>query len=93
MSDELIDCTQVRCTNCDNVVFVMTDENSTPEFRAWVYKDKANIACVKCLQDHVSKSKLREWCEEEINNMSKRYRLGWDGAMMAVLERFCKEAN
>lgn len=44
----------------------------------------------KEVKDYVSKKELREWCEEEINNISKRYRFGWDGAMMAVIEKFCR---
>lgn len=63
MSDEPINCTRVKCSNCDNVVFIMTDENSTQEFIDWVHKEKTNIACFKCLKDHVSKSELRKWCE------------------------------
>lgn len=39
--------------------------------------------------DSISRDELREWCEEEIKNMSKRYRLGWDGALRAVIEKFC----
>lgn len=42
--------------------------------------------------DHVSKSELRAWCEKNIDNFStNNYKLGWDGALLAILEKFCTE--
>ena len=95
MSDEPINCTQVRCSNCDNVVFIMTDKNSTQQFIDWVHKEKTNIACVKCLTDHVSKSELRAWCEDEKSSLIHEAwhdgeKAGYTWAINEILEKFCK---
>lgn len=93
MSDEPINCTRVKCSNCDNVVFIMTDENSTQEFIDWVHKEKTNIACFKCLKDHVSKSELRAWCEAYLKAIGHKqcnaYTIREATVIYDILEKFC----
>lgn len=65
MRDKPINCTQVRCGNCNDVIFIMTNENSTPEFIDWVHKEKINIACVKCFKDHAVEVLAEALCNKD----------------------------